>query len=159
FDTAHAYGHGDAELGHNERLLARALRACGAENDVRIVTKGGMSRTGGGWVPDGRARAILAGCEASLAALDGLAIDLYLIHAPDSRTPWRTSVRALARLLDEGMVRHVGIANINRRQLDEALELADITAIQIALSVFDDTALRGGLVERSAERGIAMIAH
>ena len=159
FDTAHAYGRGETELGHNERLLARALRRCGTRDNARVVTKGGMTRAGNAWIPDGRASVILADCEASLAALDGLAIDLYLIHAPDSRTPWRTSVRALARLLDEGMVRHVGIANINRRQLDEALELADITAIQIALSVFDDTALRGGLVERSAEREIAVIAH
>ena len=55
-----------------------------------------MTRAGGAWVPDGRAKAILGDCEASLAALDGLAIDLYLIHAPDPRTPWRTSVRALA---------------------------------------------------------------
>ena len=40
FDTARAYGLGDAELGHNERLLARALRRCGAEASARIVTKG-----------------------------------------------------------------------------------------------------------------------
>ena len=45
-----------------------------------------MSRAGGGWIPDGRAKAIRADCEASLAALDGLAIDLYLIHVPDPRT-------------------------------------------------------------------------
>ena len=105
FDTARSYGHGDRELGHNERLLARALRRSGAEADARIVTKGGMRRVGSAWVPDGRAKAIRADCEASLASLDGLPIDLYLIHAPDPRTPWRTSVRALARLVDEGLVR------------------------------------------------------
>ena len=44
-----------------------------------------MTRSGGGWIPDGRAKAIRADCEASLAALDGLAIDLYLLHAPDPR--------------------------------------------------------------------------
>ena len=101
FDTARAYGD-------NEELVARALRRCGADGTARIVTKGGMARPDGAWVPDGRAKAILADCEASLAALDGLPIDLYLIHAPDPRTPWRTSVRALARLADEGVVRHVG---------------------------------------------------
>src|SRR5438045_5661533 len=47
FDTARAYGLGPTELGHNERLLARALRRCGLHEAVRIVTKGGMSRTGG----------------------------------------------------------------------------------------------------------------
>ena len=59
FDTARAYGD-------NERLVARALRRCGTETKARIVTKGGMTRTAGAWIPDGRAKAILADCEASL---------------------------------------------------------------------------------------------
>ena len=159
FDTAHAYGRGEADLGHNERLLAGALRRCGAERSARIVTKGGMTRPAGGWIPDGRAKAIRADCEASLAALDGLPIDLYLIHAPDPRTPWGTSVRALGRLLDEGLVRRVGLSNVNRRQLDEAIELVPIAAVEVALSPHDDRALRGGIVERCAELGIAVIAH
>jgi len=159
FDTARAYGLGPEELGHNERLLARALRACGAEATARLVTKGGMTRPAGAWVPDGRAKAIRADCEASLEALDGLPIDLYLLHAPDPRTPWRTSVRALARLVEDGLVSRVGLANVNRGQLDEALGLAPVAAVQVALSVVDDRALRVGLVERCAEAGIALIAH
>jgi aryl-alcohol dehydrogenase-like predicted oxidoreductase/predicted kinase len=152
FDTARAYGD-------NEQLLARALKRCGAERRARIVTKGGMARPGGTWVPDGRAKALLRDCEASLTALDGLTIDLYLVHAPDPRTPWRTSVRALARLVDEGLVRHVGLSNVNRRQLDEAIEIAPVSAVEVALSVYDDRALRGGIVERCTELGIAVIAH
>ena len=86
-----------------------------------------MTRPGGGWVPDGRAKAILhRDCEASLTALGGLPIDLYLIHAPDPRTPWRTSVRALARLLDQRLVRHAGLSNVNRPQLEEAIELVPV---------------------------------
>jgi aryl-alcohol dehydrogenase-like predicted oxidoreductase len=148
FDTARAYEG-------NEALLARGLRG----RRARIVTKGGMSRPGGAWVPDGRAKAIRADCEASLAALDGLPVDLYLLHAPDPRTPWPTSVRALARLVDDGLVRRVGVANVNRRQLDEALELAPLSAVQVALSPFDDGALRGGVLERCAEAGLALLAH
>ena len=159
FDTARAYGRGEAELGHNERLLAAALRQCGRQRTARIVTKGGMTRSDGAWVPDGRAKAILSDCEASLVALDGLPIDVYLIHAPDPRTPWRTSVRALARLISEGVVRRVGLSNVNRAQLDEALELAPVTAVEVALSLDDDRELRGGVVERCAEMGIAVIAH
>ncbi len=165
FDTAHAYGRDGTELGHNERLLARVLRETGmprgpdAHPSPRIVTKGGMTRPSGAWIPDGRAKAILADCDASLAALDGLAIDLYLIHAPDPRTPWRTSVRALARLLDQQLVSRVGLSNVNRRQLDEAIELAPVAAVEVALTVHDDRALRGGIVERCAELGIAVIAH
>ena len=159
FDTARAYGHGESELGHNERLLARALRDCGAERTARVVTKGGMARTNAAWVPDGRAKTIVGDCHASLAALDGLAIDLYLIHAPDPQRPWSTSLRALARLVDEGLVERVGVSNVNRAQLDEALDLAPISAVQVALSVFDDRALRGGVVERCVEAGLAVIAH
>jgi aryl-alcohol dehydrogenase-like predicted oxidoreductase len=149
FDTARAYEG-------NEALVARALRDCAAQERARIVTKGGMAA---GWVPDGRAKTIRADCEASLAALDGLPIDVYLVHAPDPRTPWRTTVRALARLVDEGLVRRVGLSNVNRPQLDDALELAPVAAVEVALSPFDDHALRGGIVERCEELGIAVIAH
>ena len=152
FDTGRAYGD-------NERLLARGLRLCGADATARIVTKAGMARTAGAWVPDGRARTIRADCEASLAALAGLPIDLLLVHAPDPRTPWRTTVRALARLADEGVVRRVGVANVNRRQLDEAIDVAPVAAVEVALSVADDRALRGGVLERCAELGLALIAH
>jgi len=149
FDTARAYQGSEA-------LLAHALRGV---DGARIVTKGGMSRAGGAWIPEGRAKAIRADCEASVDALDGLPIDLYLLHVPDGRTPWRTSVRALARLVDEGLVARVGVCNVNRTQLDEALEWAPIAAVQVAINPFDDRALRGGIVERCAGLGIAVIAH
>jgi predicted kinase len=112
-----------------------------------------------GWVPDGRAGALRADCEASLEALDGRPIDLYLVHAPDPRTPWPTTVRALARLCDEGLVAHIGVSNVNLRQLDEALALAPLTAVQAALSARDDRAVRGGLLDRCVERGLTLIAH
>ncbi len=159
FDTARAYCANASELGHNERLLARALRLAGADRSARVVTKGGMTRPGGAWVPDGRAKAIRADCEASLAALDGLPIDLYLLHAPDPRTPWRTSLRALAKLVDDGLVARVGVANVSRDQLDEALELAPIGAVQISLSPFDDAAFRSGVFDRCSERDLVLIAH
>ena len=147
YDTARAYGG-------SELLLGRALRGMGIR--ARVVTKGGM---GEGWVPDGRAKTIRADCERSLAELGGLPIDLYLLHAPDPRTPWSTSVRALARLVDEGLVARIGLSNVNRPQLDAAVELAPIAAVQVGLSRYDDRALRGGMVSRCAELGIALIAH
>ncbi len=57
------------------------------------------------------------------------------------------------------MVGTVGVANVNRRQLEEALDIVEIAAIQVALSVLDDTAVRGGLVALCEQRGVAMIAH
>ena len=133
FDTARAYEGG-------EELLARALEGV---TGARVVTKGGMSRPDGAWLPDGRAKAIRADCEASLAALGGREIDLYLLHTPDPRTPWSTSVRALGRLLDEGLVARIGICNVTRAQLDEAVDIAPVAAVQVGLSVLDDRALRG----------------
>jgi aryl-alcohol dehydrogenase-like predicted oxidoreductase len=152
FDTAHAYGD---RPGDNERLLARALTGTRA----RVVTKGGMTRVGPAWVPDGRASAIRQHCEASLTALDGIGIDLYLLHAPDPRVPWLTSVRALARLLADGLVPRVGVSNVNRDQLDAALSVVPVTAVEVALSPFDDAAVRGGVVRRCEERGITVLAH
>src|SRR5262245_41152776 len=145
FDTARAYPG-------NEELVARALRG----RPARLVTKGGM---GDGWIPDGRAKSLRADCEASLAALDGVGIDLYLVHAPDPRTPWRTTVRAVAKLAEEGLVRRVGVSNVSRRQLEEALALAPIAAVQVALSAHNDRALRGGLVDRCLQAGVTLIAH
>jgi aryl-alcohol dehydrogenase-like predicted oxidoreductase/predicted kinase len=159
FDTAHAYGQGEADMGHNERLLAAALTGSGAAKRARVITKGGMTRPAGAWVPDGRAKRILGDCEASLTALDGVLIDLYLIHAPDPRTPWRTSLRALARLLDEGLVPRIGLSNVNRHQLDQALEVVPVSAVEVAVSLHDDRALRGGIVDRCEQAGIAVIAH
>src|SRR5689334_13652022 len=60
FDTAHAYGADRSGLGDGERLVARGLRAAGSHVGTRIVTKGGMTRHAGAWVPDGRAKAIAA---------------------------------------------------------------------------------------------------
>jgi aryl-alcohol dehydrogenase-like predicted oxidoreductase/predicted kinase len=160
FDTARAYARDDTDLGANERLIARAVRERpAAPGSVRIVTKGGMRRPGGRWEPDGRARTLREDCEASLEALGGLPIDLYLLHAPDPRVPWATSVRALAQLLEAGLVRRIGLSNVNRRQLDDALALARVGAVEIALGPFAETALRGGVVARCIEAGVEVLAH
>jgi aryl-alcohol dehydrogenase-like predicted oxidoreductase len=158
FDTARAYARDDTELGHNERLLAGVLRERRA-TDVRVVTKGGMRRPRGAWEPDGRARTLRADCEASLEALDGLCVDLFLLHAPDRRVAWATSVRTLAGLVEAGLVRRVGLSNVTRRQLDEALALAPIAAVQVPVGPFADAALRGGVVGRCLELGIEVLAH
>src|SRR4051812_23914080 len=139
FDTARAYP------GNEERLRLLPPHA-------RVVTKGGMAA---GWQPDGRAKAILEDCEASLRALDR-PIDLYLLHAPDPRVPFATSVRALASLIDRKLVARVGVCNLNRKQLLEALELAPLTAIQVSLR---EGALEGGVVPLALERGLWVMAH
>lgn len=154
-DTARAYPG-------NEALVARALPP--GDAGVRIVTKGGMTRPPSAsgqlaWMPDGRARTIRADCEASLAALDGHPISLWLLHAPDPRTPWATSLRALGRLVEEGMVGAVGLSNVTRAQLDQALDTVPVAAVEVAVSVLDDGAARGGVLARCQERQIVVLAH
>jgi len=83
FDTARAYGE-------SERRLGAALVA---HPDAEVITKGGMARPGGQWRADGRAATLRRDCEESLRVL-ARPIDLYLVHAPDPRVAWATTVRA-----------------------------------------------------------------
>jgi aryl-alcohol dehydrogenase-like predicted oxidoreductase/predicted kinase/histidinol phosphatase-like enzyme len=159
-DTADAYGRDANEIGHNERLIARALATWkGDVSRVRIATKGGLTRPGGRWVPDGRARHLAAACAASREALGVGRIALYQLHAPDPRTSLATSVRALAALRRDGLVEEIGLCNVSLGELREAILLAPIAAVQVELSPWQDAALRGGVVEECAERGILVLAH
>jgi len=159
-DTADAYGRDDGETGHNERLLARALAAwTGDASRVRIATKGGLTRPGGRWVADGRARHLVAACEASRRALGVERIHLYQLHAPDPGMPLATSVRALALLQREGLVEHVGLCNVSLSQLEEARTIVDIAAVQVEMSPWHDESLRNGVAELCAAKGIRLLAY
>jgi aryl-alcohol dehydrogenase-like predicted oxidoreductase/histidinol phosphatase-like enzyme/predicted kinase len=159
-DTADVYAPDDRDLGHNERLIARALASWpGDRARVRVATKGGLTRPGGRWVPDGRARHLAAACAASRSALGVERLDLYQLHAPDRRVPLATSVRALAALQRDGWIADIGLCNVSLPQLREALELAPIAAVQVELSPWRDGALRGGLVQECAARGIRLLAY
>src|SRR4051812_21842527 len=85
-DTADAYARDDRDIGHGERLVAKALK--GRRDDVIVATKGGLTRDRGqGWPPDGRPEHLRAACEASLRALETDRIDLYQFHRPDPKAP------------------------------------------------------------------------
>ncbi|MGE0401139.1 MAG: aldo/keto reductase [Kofleriaceae bacterium] len=150
-DTADVYCHSDADLGHNERLLANL------PPHVRIVTKGGLTRPDGAWVPDGRAKHLASAARASLARLGR--IDLYLLHVIDPEVPLATSVRALARLRDDEVVPAIGLSNVNLTQLESALSIAPIAAVEIELHPYKLDALRGGLLDACTSRGIEILAY
>lgn len=159
FDTARAYGLDEADVGHNERLLRRAMdRARLDRSDVRVFTKCGMTRPGGAWVPDGRQRRILDDAAASADALGGPA-DVLFLHAPDPATPLTTSVRALRAAMDRGFARAVGLSNVRRAELDRAREVTSIAAIQIPLGAYDDVAARSGLVRHALDLGVDVLAY
>jgi aryl-alcohol dehydrogenase-like predicted oxidoreductase/predicted kinase len=159
-DTADAYCWDDAETGHNERLIATALRSWpGDRAGIRIATKGGITRPQGKWEPDGRAKHLIAACERSCRALDVAAIDLYQLHAPDPRTPFATSVRALAALHRDGMIKSIGLSNVTVGQIEEARRIAPIDAVQIELSVWHDGGILSGVVEYCIRHGIRVLAY
>ncbi|MGQ0838527.1 aldo/keto reductase [Actinokineospora sp.] len=120
-DTADAYSFDDTDFGHNEELIAEALKG---DTDVLVATKGGHTRTtGGGWALDGRPEYLRAACEASLRRLGVEAIGLYQFHRPDPAVPVADSVGALAELLDEGKIRLAGVSNFDPAEIRQAQDI------------------------------------
>ncbi|WP_327092921.1 aldo/keto reductase [Nonomuraea sp. NBC_01738] len=115
FDTADSYHWHAGETGHNELLLAGALKGV---DGVLIATKGGRGRPGdGSWTVDGDPRHLRLACEASLGRLGVEAIGLYQLHKPDPRVPFAESVGALRELLDEGKILRAGVSNVSPEQI------------------------------------------
>jgi aryl-alcohol dehydrogenase-like predicted oxidoreductase len=154
-DTADAYALGEYDVGHNERLIAKALR--GRRDGVIVATKGGHTRRGQAWELDGRPEHIRAACEASLRALDTDVIDLYQFHRPDPDVPYAESIGAFRDLRDEGKVRWVGVSNASNELLGEALGVVDVVAVQNQLALDFTSPVTKGEVALAAERGLAFL--
>jgi len=131
-DTADAYSANDADMGHNERLIAKALSTYGGDaSSVIVATKGGHVRTpDAGWEVDGRPEHLRAACEASLKALGVEAIGLYQYHRPDPTVPYADSVGTLKELRDEGKIQMVGVSNATVAQIDEARSIVELGSVQ-----------------------------
>lgn len=121
-DTADSYHWHADEVGHNELLIARALKSYGGDTgDVLVATKGGRGRPGdGSWTVNGDPRHLRRACEGSLKRLAVDAIGLYQLHKPDPAVPFAESVGALRDLLDEGKVQMVGVSNVDVPQIRQA---------------------------------------
>ncbi|MAQ18261.1 MAG: aldo/keto reductase [Sandaracinus sp.] len=159
-DTADVYCLDDDDIGHNEALIAEALRTWSGDADEALVcTKGGLSRPGGAWETDGDPEHLRAACERSLRALGVSAIAVYQLHAPDDDVPFADSVAALARLRDEGKIQHVGLSNVSRAELDEARAIVPIVSVQNRCNPFDLRAFEGGVVARCEELGLAFLPY
>jgi aryl-alcohol dehydrogenase-like predicted oxidoreductase len=130
-DTADAYCIDESEVGHGERLVARALTAWPGDRDrVLVATKGGHTREGGEWYLDGRPEHLRQACEASLRALGVEAIGLYQFHRPDPKVPFAESVGAMAELKAAGKVRLVGLSNVSVDQIRQARQLVQVASVQ-----------------------------
>ncbi len=159
-DTADAYCRDHTDVGHNERLIARALGTwTGDRSRVVVATKGGLTRPEGRWVPDGRARHLAAACEASLRALGFDRLPLYQLHAPDPRTPLSTSVRALASLRRQGLIDAIGLCNVTVGQIEEARRITEIASVQIELSPWHDDGILSGVAGYCVAHRLRLLAH
>jgi len=159
-DTADVYCLDQADLGHNERLIARALREWGGDRDrVVVATKGGMTRPGGRWDRDGRPEQLREACERSLKALGVDRIALYQLHAPDPGVPFEESVGELARLRDAGLIRWVGLSNVTVPQIEAARRIVPVTTVQNRLNPFFPEALTDGVLRACTDHGIGFLAY
>jgi pyridoxine 4-dehydrogenase len=145
-DTAHAYVRDEV----NERQISAALHPY--PKGLVIATKGGL-RTGGS--RDGRPDVLRANCEQSLEQLRLERIDLYQLHAPDPAVPIEDSVGELARLRDEGKVRHVGLSNVSLELLERARTIVPIVSVQNRYNLADRSS--EDVLERCEREGIAFL--
>ena len=148
-DTADSYGPAVSE-----EIIAEALHPYA--RDLVIATKGGIVRPDRAtWAPEGRPGHLRAACEASLRRLRVDRIDLYQLHTIDPRVPLEESVGELARLQQEGKIRHVGVSNFDVDELARARRIVPIVSVQNRYNVADRAA--DGVLDICTRDGIAFI--
>jgi aryl-alcohol dehydrogenase-like predicted oxidoreductase len=135
-DTADMYGVGADGMGENERLLAEVLRT--RRDEVVLATKFGNVRGPDGAFlgVDGRPEYVAAACDASLRRLGVDHIDLYYQHRVDRTVPIEDTVGAMARLVEAGKVRHLGLSEASAATLRRAVATHPIAALQTEYSLW-----------------------
>ena len=160
-DTANSYHLHAGEVGHNERLIAKALKSYGGSTDgVLVATKGGHLRPGdGSWTQNGDPAYLKEAAKQSLQDLGVEAIGLYQFHRPDPRVPWADSVGAVRDLLDEGLVQMAGVSNAGVAQIDEANEILGgrLVSVQNQFSPAHRSTL--DTLQHCAQLGIAFLPY
>ncbi|HEY1299525.1 MAG TPA: aldo/keto reductase, partial [Stellaceae bacterium] len=129
FDSSDMYG-----WGQNEELLGRALK--GRHDKVVVATKFGQTRRpGGANGVDGSPAYIAEACAASLKRLGVDTIDLYYQHRVDPAVPVEETVGAMARLVEAGKVRHLGLCEARPERIRRAHAVHPIAAVQMEYSL------------------------
>lgn len=155
-DTARAYGPHE-----NEKLIADALlNEDGSYGEMFIASKGGVEKSVTSLTRDTSPETMKRHLEESLASLRTDKIDLYYVHAPDGITPISESVAALEDMRQAGKIDMIGLSNVSRAQVEEALKVAPIAAVQNRYSPADerDDALEE-MIDWLNEQGIAFVPH
>ncbi len=154
FDTADMYG-----VGHNEMLLSQAFRG-GLRDRVLIATKfGSMRRIDGAFLGvNGRPEYVKAACEMSLKRLATDHIDLYYQHRVDPEVAIEETVGAMARLVDEGKVRFLGLSEAGAGTIRRAHAVHPIAVLQTEYSLWTRVA-EGEILDTCRDLGIGFVAY
>jgi aryl-alcohol dehydrogenase-like predicted oxidoreductase len=152
-DSSDMYG-----WGHNEELLGRALR--GRRAAVVLATKFGQVRSpeGGGNQVDGHPRYVPQACDASLRRLGVDEIDLYYQHRVDPKVPIEETVGAMARLIERGKVRGLGLSEAAPATIRRAHAIHPISAVQLEYSLLYRQPAEEALAT-CRELGISLVAY
>lgn len=132
FDTAEIYGQG-----RNEQLLGKAF--AGRRDKIVLATKFGPKRdpaTGAFTGVDGSPANVRSSCERSLQRLGTDRIDLYYLHRVDPSTPIEETVGEMARLVEEGKIRALGLSEASAETIRRANAVYPIAALQTEYSIF-----------------------
>src|SRR6202161_1914986 len=127
-DTSDAYG-----VGHNEELVGKAIK--GRRSEVVLATKFGNVGGRGGKIADGRPEYVVSSCEASLKRLGVEVIDLYYQHRIDPTVPIEDTVGAMARLVEQGKVRALGLSEARPETIRRAHAVHEIAVVQNEFSL------------------------
>jgi aryl-alcohol dehydrogenase-like predicted oxidoreductase len=138
-DTSDVYGDG-----HNEELVGEAIR--GRRDEVQLATKFSLRRNdSGGMDIDGRPENVRACAEASLRRLGVDVVDLYYQHRVDPRVPIEDTVGAMAELVQQGKVRHLGLSEASAASVRRAVAVHPVAALQSEWSLWTrDLEVAGG---------------
>jgi aryl-alcohol dehydrogenase-like predicted oxidoreductase len=154
-DTADMYGTGD-----NEELVGRAI--AGRRDDVFIATKFGIVRDPNDPKKrgiDGSSAYVAAACEASLFRLKVDTIDLYYQHRVDTSTPIEETIGAMARLVEAGKVRYIGLSEASAETVRRAHAVHPIAAVQNEWSLWSRDLEENGQLQAVRECGAAIVAY
>ncbi len=151
-DTAAVYQNGE-----NERFVGQVVRS--RRDEVFLATKCGMVRgEGGRLVVDNRPDTIRQSCDESLSRLGTERIDLFYLHRIDRTVPLAESIGALADLVSQGKIRHIGLSEASAATLRRAHAVHPVAALQSELSLWTRAACREAL-DTCRELGIAFVAY
>jgi aryl-alcohol dehydrogenase-like predicted oxidoreductase len=156
-DTADVYCLDEDDIGHNERLIAKALEQRPDRDSVRVATKAGMRRPRGAWTNDGSPEHIHEACEKSLRALGVEQIWLYQFHVPDPKVPFEKSVEAFAELQRKGKFRHFGLSNVSVAQVERAESMLPVVSVQNRLNPYFRESIH--VAAECARRQITFLAY